>query len=409
MQRFVAPTHPVGEDVALLALAPEDVDVDAERHPLERAPGVAPAQLLGAFAHEHEARVHPLRDRERTDLGDRRLPGVDHHRAALGQRTGERCDRDRGLGPRAHLHPEERVGLAQLADGAAPVGGDATRRVGEARPSDRRRARSAVRGRAGAGRSSGSTSSDAGSTARRVARGVRPPQVKRVTIPESPPPWVVASAKLGCAACGSSPFPCVCPEPRAPWWWRRGSGELRGPAYVCMAGTTGGTAAHAHSELQLLRRVARNRPVLFVNSIGLRMPVPGRSTQPWRRVARKARERPALPAAGRSPTPPDFIVLSPVVLPLYGTPRRSGRRQPRSCRAQLRASVAGSSGSDEPIVVVTLPTGYEVVRAAPPHGRWSSTRRTSSPSCTTSTRPTSPSSSRSCCRRPTGSCTSARR
>ena len=38
-----------------------------------------------------------------------------------------------------------------------------------------------------------------------------------------------------------------------------------------------------------MRRVARTRPVLFVNSIGLRMPLPGRTSQPLQRILRKAR------------------------------------------------------------------------------------------------------------------------
>ena len=73
------------------------------------------------------------------------------------------------------------------------------------------------------------------------------------------------------------------------------SSDAPAPAYVCMAGIDWWYSSHAHSELQLLRRVARTRRVLFVNSIGLRMPLPGRSTQPWRRVTRKIAQRAPVP------------------------------------------------------------------------------------------------------------------
>ncbi len=116
--------------------------------------------------------------------------------------------------------------------------------------------------------------------------------------------------------------------------------------------------SHAHSELQLLRRVARTRRVLYVNSIGLRMPMPGKSTQPWRRVTRKVAS--VLRFLSRPiPDRPDFIVLSPIVLPLYGSP--AGRVVASTLvRTQLRLTLL-ALGIRRPIFVVTLPTGYEVI------------------------------------------------
>jgi glycosyltransferase involved in cell wall biosynthesis len=125
-----------------------------------------------------------------------------------------------------------------------------------------------------------------------------------------------------------------------------------------MAGIDWWYSSHAHSELQLLRRVALTRRVLFVNSIGLRMPMPGKSTQPWRRVTRKIAS--VLRFLSRPiPDRRNFIVLSPVVLPLYGS--AAGRVVAGMLvRTQLRLTFL-ALGIRRPIFVVTLPTGYEVI------------------------------------------------
>src|SRR3954470_18141175 len=126
-----------------------------------------------------------------------------------------------------------------------------------------------------------------------------------------------------------------------------------------MAGIDWWYSSHAHSELQLLRRVALTRRVLFVNSIGLRMPMPGKSTQPWRRVTRKIAS--VLRFLSRPiPDRRNFIVLSPVVLPLYGS--AAGRVVAGMLvRTQLRLTFL-ARGIRRPSFVVTLPTGYEVIK-----------------------------------------------
>jgi len=125
-----------------------------------------------------------------------------------------------------------------------------------------------------------------------------------------------------------------------------------------MAGIDWWYSSHAHSELQLLRRVARSRRVLFVNSIGLRMPMPGKSTQPWHRIARKVAS--VMRFLSRPiPDVPNFIVLSPIVLPLYGSP--AGRVVASVLvRTQLRLTCL-ALGITRPIFVITLPTGWEVI------------------------------------------------
>ena len=91
-----------------------------------------------------------------------------------------------------------------------------------------------------------------------------------------------------------------------------------GPGWICFSAQDWWYHNRAHSDFQLMRRVAQRRPVLFVNSIGMRMPVPGRSTQFTRRILRKAR---SVLRFLRQPLPdtPGFHVLTPVILPFYGS------------------------------------------------------------------------------------------
>lgn len=118
----------------------------------------------------------------------------------------------------------------------------------------------------------------------------------------------------------------------------------------------------AHSDFQLLTRVAEHRTVLLVNSIGLRMPLPGRSTQFLRRIARKIG---SVARLVRRPLPdlPRFHVMTPLPFPFYT------RRWQRAVNAWLvRAQVRLASrivGIREPVVVVTIPTAWDVVRPLP--------------------------------------------
>lgn len=134
------------------------------------------------------------------------------------------------------------------------------------------------------------------------------------------------------------------------------------PGYICFSGVDYWYHNRAHSDIQLMRNVAADRTVLFVNSIGMRMPVPGRSTQPLRRIARKARSVAKLvrrPISDR----PTFYVMTPLIVPLYGSAR--GRAlNARLVRAQVRA-VARVIGIRQAAVVVTIPTAWDVVSTMP--------------------------------------------
>jgi GT2 family glycosyltransferase/glycosyltransferase involved in cell wall biosynthesis len=139
-------------------------------------------------------------------------------------------------------------------------------------------------------------------------------------------------------------------------------GAATAPAYVCFSAQDWWYHNRAHSDFQLMRRVARDRTVLFVNSIGMRMPLPGRSPGALRRIVRKAR---SMSHRLQAPLPdvPGFHVLTPVVLPFYGS------RWGRAVNAWVvRVQVARAErrlGIEDPLVVATIPTAWEVVRRLP--------------------------------------------
>ena len=134
------------------------------------------------------------------------------------------------------------------------------------------------------------------------------------------------------------------------------------PGYICFSAQDFWYHNRAHSDVQLMRNVAADRKVLFVNSIGMRMPVPGRSTQPLRRIVRKARSVAKLvrrPIADR----PNFFVMTPLIVPLYGSGTARAVNA-RLVRAQVRL-VARMIGIQDAAVVVTIPTAWDVVRGMP--------------------------------------------
>ena len=121
---------------------------------------------------------------------------------------------------------------------------------------------------------------------------------------------------------------------------------------------TGGTTTRPHSDFQLMRSVAEHRKVLVVNSIGMRMPTPGRSTHVTRRILRKLR---SVAKLVRRPLPelPGFHVMSPLPLPLYGSPV-TRMVNAAFVRAQVRL-VCLALRIRRPAIVVTIPTAWDVV------------------------------------------------
>ncbi|MFI7152628.1 glycosyltransferase [Nonomuraea sp. NPDC050022] len=140
------------------------------------------------------------------------------------------------------------------------------------------------------------------------------------------------------------------------WPTPPGGRPLSPPAYVCFSAQDWWYHNRAHSDFQLMRHLAGSRKVLIVNSIGMRMPLPGRSTFVLRRIARKLRSV----AKFVRRVEPNLWVMSPLPLPLYGS--RLGRGlNAWLVRTQVRA-VCGWLGLKVPVIVVTIPTAWDVVR-----------------------------------------------
>ena len=129
-------------------------------------------------------------------------------------------------------------------------------------------------------------------------------------------------------------------------------------SYICFSAQDWWYFNHAHSDFQLMLRVAETRPVLFVNSITLRMPLPGRSSHFVRRLVRKAR---SMTKRMSHPMPdlPRLAVFSPVVLPFYGS-ERARRINARFIGFQV-GRAATRLGLHDPIAVVTIPTAVDVL------------------------------------------------
>jgi GT2 family glycosyltransferase/glycosyltransferase involved in cell wall biosynthesis len=116
----------------------------------------------------------------------------------------------------------------------------------------------------------------------------------------------------------------------------------------------------AHSDFQLMKEVARTRPVLVVNSIGLRVPRKGVSTTPLKRILRKVRSTAKLV---RRPLPdnPGYHVMTPLLLPFYGD-TIGARLNAWLIRQQVRAVASVLGLGREPAIGITIPTAWPVAR-----------------------------------------------
>ena len=84
-------------------------------------------------------------------------------------------------------------------------------------------------------------------------------------------------------------------------------------AVICFAGVDWWYHNRGHSECQIMRRLAKRVPVVWVNSIGMRFPTKGKTELPWRRYLRKAKS--TLKGLRRDES--GMWVFSPLFLPIY--------------------------------------------------------------------------------------------
>lgn len=138
------------------------------------------------------------------------------------------------------------------------------------------------------------------------------------------------------------------------------------PGYICFSAQDWWYHNRAHSDIQLMRRLAESRNVLFVNSITMRMPIPGRTTKFLRRLYRKAH---SIARQLQCPVPelPNFWVLTPLIIPFYGSPM-ARRVNAALVRMQVARAARKAGIGKEPIYFVTIPTAWDVVRTLPRRG-----------------------------------------
>lgn len=131
------------------------------------------------------------------------------------------------------------------------------------------------------------------------------------------------------------------------------------PDLICFCGQDWWYHNRAHSDFQLMTRAAKYRKVLLINSIGMRMPMPGRSPLPWKRIWRKLKSmlrhtrRPLAEA-------PNYTVMTPVLFPFYGS-EKARAFNARSIRSQVERQ-ARKLGIKRPHIIVTVPTAWDVAK-----------------------------------------------
>jgi len=123
---------------------------------------------------------------------------------------------------------------------------------------------------------------------------------------------------------------------------------------VCLAAVDWWYHNRGHSECQLMKRLAARLPVLWINSIGMRAPMPGKTsmflTRYWRKLKSQLR--------GLRRDDSGMWVYSPLFIPRY-TPRMI-ELNGWLLRLQIRALCA-RIGIRRPAVFATLPTTAPVV------------------------------------------------
>ena len=121
---------------------------------------------------------------------------------------------------------------------------------------------------------------------------------------------------------------------------------------ICFGGGDWWYHNRGHYDMQMVRRLHRKVPVLWVNSLGIRVPRLGEGAMFLRRVLRKL----ASIRRGFSVVEPGFAVLTPFVIP----GRRGMALSKPFLAPQIRAA-ARRLGIERPLVWVTCPPGVEAL------------------------------------------------
>jgi hypothetical protein len=110
-----------------------------------------------------------------------------------------------------------------------------------------------------------------------------------------------------------------------------------------------------HSAVRMATRLARRVPTVWVNSIGMRMPVPGQTAIAWKRYSRKLR---SLTKGLKRDEETGLYIYSPLFIPRYSP--RILRLNGRLLAAQIRG-LKRYLGIRRPSACVSLPTWISTV------------------------------------------------
>ncbi len=134
------------------------------------------------------------------------------------------------------------------------------------------------------------------------------------------------------------------------------------PAYdgiVCIGGEDWWYHNRGHFDFQIMRRLARNVPVLFVNSLGVRMPSVSKGGVFTQRIARKLKSL----SRGLVEAEPGFFVFSPIAAP----GRFAEAMTPWSLAPQIRLAMR-RIGIERPVLWMHCPAGARLVDQLPNSG-----------------------------------------
>lgn len=136
--------------------------------------------------------------------------------------------------------------------------------------------------------------------------------------------------------------------------------------FVVFAGQDWYNHGRAHADHQIARELANSGRVLIVSSIGMRMPMPGKTDKPLRRILRKLRStlryftRPLASV-------PNLVVFAPVSIPLFSNPWIRALNA-HSVAFQVRVA-ASALHLHSPAMLVVIPTAFDVIQHLPWHPR----------------------------------------
>ncbi|QDV06337.1 Putative teichuronic acid biosynthesis glycosyltransferase TuaH [Planctomycetes bacterium Poly30] len=122
---------------------------------------------------------------------------------------------------------------------------------------------------------------------------------------------------------------------------------------ICFGGEDWWYHNRAHYDMQMMREMSRHMPVLYVNSIGMRVPTMTEGGMFFKRVQRKLKSF----SRGLVRVREDFSVQSPVVVPGRRGMKLSGWLLPRQV-----ARAARKVGIHHPLIWVACPPGIAAAR-----------------------------------------------